>query len=405
MLSIFDHIITFLPVYQAILFSFVFFVKYLKHKQQHFLIMGFFMLVATAYFSMSFLYYYKVYDLVAQVFPFTVPITLLFMPLFYLFADFLTSPKKRFGETDYWHFLPSLIMFLIMLPYMFESAEDKLHFVSGGYGDITNSAILKFTTWIFRFGVFIIINLQFAIYLFLYFQLIKKHKNTIERYFSFKENIDLEWLTILVIVFVLFFLVIDISRFIGTRNDIFMRLLSNLSTLSIILYIGIKTINQIPIYDSFRNKESLTITQEQIIQKEHNEELNQPEIKEKYAHSNLTNELKEILITELEKYMQEKPYNNIQLTIEDVADTLDTNTRYISQIINEHYKMNFYNFINNYRINDAIMLIRSGENNRYSLDGIARMVGFNSKSSFNTSFKKITGTTPSEYRRKEIINC
>lgn len=103
---------------------------------------------------------------------------------------------------------------------------------------------------------------------------------------------------------------------------------------------------------------------------------------------------------------EDKPYLNPELTINDMAHHLDTNAKYISQVINEEFNKNFNNFINEYRINLAIEYLTNGVKKRYSIEGISSKVGFHSKSTFNIAFKKCTGVTPSFYiksLKKEII--
>jgi YesN/AraC family two-component response regulator len=118
----------------------------------------------------------------------------------------------------------------------------------------------------------------------------------------------------------------------------------------------------------------------------------------KYKNSSLTEVQKDKIIRDLEKYMETKPYYYSRLTIDDVALALNINSKYLSQVINEIYKRNFYSYINNYRINDSKQMLVSGEFGNYSMEGIAKTVGFNSKSSFYTAFKNNTGMTPLEFK-------
>jgi len=67
----------------------------------------------------------------------------------------------------------------------------------------------------------------------------------------------------------------------------------------------------------------------------------------------------------------------------------------LSQIINQEAKVNFHDFVNNYRVEEFIN--RATTNKKYSLLALALDSGFNSKSSFNTIFKKQKGVTPSQY--------
>lgn len=99
------------------------------------------------------------------------------------------------------------------------------------------------------------------------------------------------------------------------------------------------------------------------------------------------------------EYMKQKPYHKLNFNIEDIADALKTNTRYISQVINETFELNFFNFVNNYRIEEAKEILKSKDSEKYTIEGVAKMVGFNSKSSFNNAFKRSTGLTPSEFKK------
>ena len=94
---------------------------------------------------------------------------------------------------------------------------------------------------------------------------------------------------------------------------------------------------------------------------------------------------------------EDKAYLNPELTINDMAQHLDSNAKYISQVINEEFNKNFNTFINEYRVNLAIEYLTNGVKKRYSIEGISSKVGFHSKSTFNIAFKKCTGVTPSFY--------
>lgn len=120
--------------------------------------------------------------------------------------------------------------------------------------------------------------------------------------------------------------------------------------------------------------------------------------KEKYSSSLLSAEGNKLLYENLLALMeQEKIYLNNKLTIEEVAKKLSTNRSYLSQIINDQFKTNFNNFINEYRVKDAQRLLLENDSNNYSIEGISQSVGFSSKSTFNSAFKKFTGMRPSDF--------
>ncbi|NVK54804.1 MAG: helix-turn-helix domain-containing protein [Alteromonadaceae bacterium] len=105
-------------------------------------------------------------------------------------------------------------------------------------------------------------------------------------------------------------------------------------------------------------------------------------------------------VEKVEHYMQTaKPYFNHFLTLESLANQVDMQPRALSNMINQHFQKNFFEFINYYRIEESKRLLTSPENNEITILQIMDMAGFNSKATFNTCFKKLVGQTPSEFRK------
>jgi AraC-like DNA-binding protein len=92
-----------------------------------------------------------------------------------------------------------------------------------------------------------------------------------------------------------------------------------------------------------------------------------------------------------------KPYINPKLTLNELADSLNMNAYILSKVINDGFNKNFFDFINSYRIDEFKQLLQTSKYQNYTLLSIAFEVGFNSKTAFNRSFKKLTNKTPSEY--------
>jgi AraC-like DNA-binding protein len=123
------------------------------------------------------------------------------------------------------------------------------------------------------------------------------------------------------------------------------------------------------------------------------------ENKAKYASSRLTEEDSIKYINNLTDLMKStKPYLKPNLTILELASDLNISTHFLSQIINENFKLNFFDYINKYRVEEVKEKIIDPKYSEYSLLGIALDCGFNSKSAFNRIFKKFTGQTPSEFK-------
>ena len=103
----------------------------------------------------------------------------------------------------------------------------------------------------------------------------------------------------------------------------------------------------------------------------------------------------------LEKYMAEgKAFTNSELSLDDVASEININSHTLSQLLNVFIQKNFFNYVNEFRVEQVKQMLLDPEYKNYSLLGISEEAGFNSKSSFNRIFKKLTGMTPSEYKIK-----
>lgn len=107
-------------------------------------------------------------------------------------------------------------------------------------------------------------------------------------------------------------------------------------------------------------------------------------------------QLKKKLHTLLE---QEKIYLNDTLSLLDLSRKLGISDKKLSELLNQHLNVSFYNFINEYRVAEVKRRLQSGDNEKYTLLGIAFESGFQSKASFNRVFKQKTGMSPSKYRK------
>ncbi|MCL3779500.1 AraC family transcriptional regulator [Prolixibacteraceae bacterium JC049] len=129
----------------------------------------------------------------------------------------------------------------------------------------------------------------------------------------------------------------------------------------------------------------------------------QPKPVKKYAKSTLKDEQGEDIWEQVKTLMDEKHlYRTPTLRLTDVANEIGKPLPHVSQVINEKTSMSFLDFINEYRVNEAKELIGSEKSEVLTILAIAYEVGFNSKTSFYNSFKKVTGTTPSEYKKSLI---
>ena len=283
----------------------------------------------------------------------------LFGPLIYLFICSITKKNYKLSLKESWHFILFVVVFIVVIS----------------------------KTYIAWEILYAILDLQLFPYLIMCVIVIRKYRNEIKEYYSFIDKISLTWLLYVVVGFFLMWF-IDLINFllleVGVEN---IYLMNDLIFISIL----INFIFAILIfYKALQQPQFLFDLTDDI--KIH-----------KYESSKLSREEKEEFLKKIEDYfVNEKPYLNPSLTIKDVADATNINSKYISQVINESLNKNFYDFINSYRVKEAMeQLLINGGKEKTILE-ILYDSGFNSKSAFNTAFKKNTGFTPTEFRHQNI---
>jgi len=124
-------------------------------------------------------------------------------------------------------------------------------------------------------------------------------------------------------------------------------------------------------------------------------------VSQKYSQSKLSTSDLDKLKLKLEQIMiEKKPYLNRKLLKSELAELLGVSNPEIARLLNERIGMSFFEFINYYRIKEFVALAKKEESQYLTMFGIAQEAGFNSKTTFNKSFKKIMGTSPKQYFNK-----
>jgi len=119
----------------------------------------------------------------------------------------------------------------------------------------------------------------------------------------------------------------------------------------------------------------------------------------KYSGSRLNDSQAKHLAEQLREYIESsKTYLNPDLKLSQLAAETGMSSHLLSQVINEQFNLNFFDFVNQYRVEEFKKRMGDPDFSHFSILGIAFECGFNSKSAFNRVFKKITGLTPSQYK-------
>lgn len=120
----------------------------------------------------------------------------------------------------------------------------------------------------------------------------------------------------------------------------------------------------------------------------------------KYQKSSLSEESKELILYRIRNEMEGNNYylNNLA-SLSGLAKQVNETSHHVSQVINEKLNKNFFELLASYRVDHAKKLIEKDRDSKLTVEELADLVGYNSKSSFNNAFKTITSQTPSEYRK------
>jgi len=304
-------------------------------------------------------------------------------PLLLLYAKWITTEEPRFNLRYLWHFVPFIIFLIASLIYI----DEKVMHGTDGF-----LVMDRFVSFRIVFAITFFISI--TAYSIATFVVIHRHKKRLKELVSFSsEKITLRWLVGLSITFYTGYVVM----FIFGGIDIMVGFMpfdpyeiSFISLTLLTFLFGVFGFHQPSIFGEMVRHEHF----ENSVQLELDLE---PDAK-KYQRSGLKNDDVADLVNKIRKYMViKKPYLDRDLTIYDLSNQLKISRHTLSEVINEHMGMNFYNLVNEYRIKEVKDRMKSDEYRQLTILAIAYDSGFNSKSSFNTIFKDKTGQTPSEY--------
>jgi len=218
----------------------------------------------------------------------------------------------------------------------------------------------NFFTLIFLFPILSVF------YLLKSFKIYVDYKKKIKEVFSFNEGINLKWMLIFLIGYLLY--VISFITLPPNSSPLFVYV----PMIMYLLFVGI-----------------MGMKQNDVLFEKDIEDINGVKGEErKYFKENVIEFMKE-----------EEPFLNDELTIYQLSKMLNTNTKYLSSLLNKDFNMNFTSFINSYRIEKSKELLSNNETKKYTIEVIGEMSGFKSKSAFNKWFKYFTNKTPSQYKK------
>jgi AraC-like DNA-binding protein len=293
-------------------------------------------------------------------------------PALYLSVSHYISLEKKLKKIEYLHFLPTLLVFPLIMSTVLMSKAEKLQ--------IINETIT--IEYVENDPFTYVLLFQMTLYIVLAIFKLLNHQKNIKLFASDTSGIDLIWLknTMFGVATMMIFWILEIHLY----SFPFFSKISTIGYFVAIYIIGYYVFRQAEIYpfketEKREIKEIIEETSSGKTQRVSDEEL-----------ENLKAKLSHLMGTE-------KLYLDETLSLPKLAEKVEISIHNLSYVLNEGFQENFFQFVNRYRIDEAKSLLLSPRYQQLSMLGIAYESGFSSKTTFNTTFKKITGISPSEF--------
>ena len=299
----------------------------------------------------------------------TEPLVLLYGPLIYMYTLYATDNTSRLSKTHLFHLIPfALFVILTMFFYHLQPLEFKMSVLN-------NVVNLEFS--IVSYLIFLLFYVHIFTYIVYSKKKIKKVQNNIESYYSYHHINRLQNLLNALIVILLISLVSSTLQLGGPR--FYFELSLTLILLLVVTFIGLLIVRAMD--------EPTLLLHGELVSGSGREPL------DRHTSTEIEKKVIQVLV-------DEKIYLDPELTLDDLASAVGIGPRLVSQVINEKMGKHFFDLINTYRIEAAQRILEENKDPKMTILEIMYKVGFNSKSSFNTQFKKITGRTPTEFARQ-----
>jgi len=311
---------------------------------------------------------------------------LFIIPVFYLYVLAVSYSDFRLKPKHLLHAIPFVLLNLLLVPRLFlANSTEKTYF----FEHIKQMPELYYTHILFA--------TQFVFYSIGIYLILKKYRKIYLENYANPDTSTYNWLFQMTLSFLIFYcFVIFKNSLIYTRyNNLFTwaNVILGIIFLFVMCWFVLKALNHPELFRGIDSKLQLT---KNIIYK--------PETDTNLTESgNDQNINTTTQIALLKKHMTDhEPYLEPSLTIQEIANQINIPVRELSVLINHHMDQHFFDFVNEYRIQKAMKILKDNSKNHLTILEILYEVGFNSKSSFNTSFKKHTKLTPTDFRKSTL---
>lgn len=375
----FKDIVTLLPFFVCLFWTAVMFIDF-RRSNHPAKILSIFMGVSTIlYFSHS-LYFYGYSHAYSIIDPFYILVSLSVYPIFYIYIKSLTN-KPELSLAYFYFFIPAITLSI-------------LSFISHLFFYYLIDVVGKLSRLIFVIQVFWCVVYGGGY--------IRDYHKKIREYYSSTESRELGWLNRM--LFLLFFtgIISVIAGLIGREyfsNSTVLLMLPSILFSTMLFYIGhTGYLQKFSVFDfNFESAEKgeigLNLSIDNHSKASGEETIENLRITQEKTREKLQKELSIL-------FEQKQIFRRTDLRITDVSVELGSNRSYVSAVVNMFYNTNFSDFVNHYRVEYAKILLLSEEN--HILDYVADKSGFASVNSLLRAFRKETGTTPGQFRKKRI---
>ena len=399
-----EKYIIIIAIVHSYLFAIMFFSKWKKSSS----ILGFYML---NFFIQSFLFanfhIFRIEQLNPLFYLLISSLSLLDFPLMFMYVKEISEERFKFRAIHLLHFLPAILMLFVQFGMFIglESSDRTLLFQPKE--NIGNHEQLQNFMQVYSISI-LVLFIQVISYSISMLRKLFRHRRNIVANYSYKEKISLNWLFAFVILYLCYF---AFEIFIYLFPVLLVSETTYFSIVSLhIFVVGIWGLRQKDIYLTPKVK-PLIISQlqnnppiEQVIPESVEKKLsndNKKNIEIIKKHELLSDSQKKELAERIAVLMeQEKVYLRAELSLDEMAEMLFIHKNYVSYVINDVFNVNFYNYINNYRIQEAKRMLADPQYNNLSIEGIAKSCGYKSRNVFYPVFKKFEGITPMEFKKK-----
>lgn len=331
----------------------------------------------------------------------SIPFPLLHGPMLYLYTAATTHMLPRRRYLLLFHFLPALIGILLFTPVFLLSANEKMAFIAQPANEYKTANFIRI----------VLLQVSGFVYVFWCLFLLRRHTTNIRQEFSYEEKINLNWLRYFIYGLAAVWIII-----VCTRNDYYIFQ----TVVLFIVFLGYFGIRQVGIFTTARQAHHNMVIENHwqpaiAVEKGIGEDVDTsantdaPQIQQeddaterlprkKYANSGVTAEMAMEIHKRLVYCMgTEKLFTEPDLSLSMLSQKIKVHPNYLSQVINEKEGKTFFEYINALRIEEFKRLVALPESKQYTIISLAYDCGFNSKSSFNKNFRKVTGLSPSDY--------